>query len=290
MQNLNLDYLIELYLGETPYEGMAPVKVKEMALQEINRRTTDYRISNKIEHLVNHLNALTWTVEMPKSDSLVIFIDNAYHDEVSLLAIQFEVFSSLLYHPGLSEHWQNINSLTKKLDELWALDPEHLRHSSKFADRRSLSVSQEYYQIPSSGNFIYGKSKTWRYQVSASLGYDYMNGIVQHCLKSEFAVLPLFFIKWKYNRSVVLSFLAHLHALKSSSTFLWVLFITTKPPGNEINDIVRDMRLFVRKLPGISSAKSDYLQYSIVEQDENEKFNFSQFLLELEDFTKRPLF
>lgn len=285
MKKLSLNDIIEIYLGNSLFQGMEINASKELALQEIKRRTIEYRNINKIPELVSKLNVSLSQSSIIGKTNAVTFVDNLYYvHEIVQIAKKLEAFCLNYFRPNLSllsESYDIIN----KLDEIWEYDPEHIRHSSKFNDRRALSQSQEYYDYPNLGNFLFTRTKIWRYEISATLGNDYMRNIIDKAIKTDITFLPISSKRGYYNRALILKFILNFYALKSRNSYLWILFVSA---DQDLIDVVKeDIMLFLRKLPNKPFFFCDLLPYTIIKQTDSGDLDVSVLLKDLDEFANK---
>ena len=289
MKHLSLDDIIEIYLGNSNFQGMEINESKEFAYQEIEKRTIEYRNANKIPELLSKLRVSLSQLPVIEKPNSITFIDNTYKQDISELSRQLETFCLKYFRPDLLDILSVITDITNKLDGIWEYDPEHLRYSSKFNDRRPILQSQEYYRIPAIEKILFTKSKLWRYQISATLGFDYILSIIQKSKESDIIFLPISFIDWDYNRKLVYNFIITFNALSSLNSFLWILFVTENQNQNQnrIDEIMDDIRIFSSKLTAKSTFHFNLIPYTIIERTQSGEFDFRVLMKDLEEFSNK---
>lgn len=291
MEHLSLNELIEIYLGNSLYHGLETAESKKLAYQEIQKRTIEYRNITGISELVPKLNELLNHFTIIEKTNSITFIDNAYGQEIFEISKKLELYCLKKYNPRLLDLISEINNITNKLDIIWENDTERFRHSSKFLDRRNQSQSQsqsrEYYSHHNLENILFTETKVWRYQISATLGYDYMKPILEESKKSDITFLPVLCINWNDNRALVLNFITTFNGMKQSNSYLWILFFTDMYNQNKIDEILFDIRMFSQKLINKSGFHFDLLPYSIIEETKSGDLDFNVLVKNVDEFTNK---
>lgn len=284
MEQLLLNEIIEIYLGDRGYPKMEIKDSKVLAYQEIQKRTIEYRNTYRILEQVAELNELIIQLPFLGKLNAITFIDNAYGQEVYTMVKQLEKYCLELFRPHLSDLLLKIGEITNKLDVIWESDPDHLRHSSKFTDSRSLSQSQEYYQNHDVKNVLFTQSKMWKYQVSATLHLDFMQTIIEQIRKSDITVLPVLCIDWDFNCKQVFSFITSYNAMTSANSHLWILFPTENQDRNIIDEVKEDIRIFSNKVKSKPYSQFDLMPNTFIAETKIEDLDFRLMAKCLDDF------
>jgi hypothetical protein len=284
MKNLSLDDVIEIYLGNSSFQGMEINKSKELAYNEIKRRSIDYQAINKVTELQNNYNQLLCKFPAIEKVNSITFIDNCYENSVYNLSVELRNFCLKSFQPQLCDLLSEINEILSTLDKIWEYDPEHLRYISKFFERRALPQSQEYYTFHDLDNIIFTKSKILRYQISATLGFDSMKSILLKCYESEITFLPISITDWAYNRELVLNFIISFNSMTSVNCSLWILFLANNQMHDKQIEIEKEIISFIRKLKNKRFSLFEQLPFTAIEQKIPETFNFGLLANELDNF------
>ena len=267
MEHLPLNELIEIYLGNSLYKGLETSVSKGLAYKEIQKRTVDYRYKNNISDLVSNLYEYHNFLPEIEKANLVLFIDNAYGREVFELSENIKLYSFKKYQPELFDLLKKINDINDKLDNIWENDPEHIRYGIKFLDRSNLRHSQEYYKNHKLDNVFFSSTKIWKYQISATLGFDNMTSIVEQSKISDIVFLPISIKDWSFSREIIFNFITTFYATNPINSFLWILFFDKTQSRNTIvDDILYEIVIFTRKLFNTPGSHFDLMPYSIIEQ------------------------
>lgn len=258
---------------------------------EIQKRAVEYRRNNNINTLLLSLENLLQKV--PEKDNIlsISIIDNAYGVEAIEFAKQMSQFSLQTYQPDYYNILKEVNSLTNRLCDIWENDPEHIRHSSKFFDRRTLSQSQEYYDssyLPTIN--LITKNNKWVYKFTATLCDDYIKGIISQCIYSNIVLLPVGYIEWLYNRQTVFNFFILFNAMKGKHVVLWLLFMEEEDKLNNNSNskiILEDIRCFSDRLFKKVGFYFDLIPYSIVVKDKGGNYDIVNLLSRLDSFANK---
>lgn len=282
IEHLSLSEIIEIYLGNSLFQGIEINIAKEIAYQEIQNRSGEYRRINKVSELVSKLNESLSKFPTIEEISSVTLINNG--QEVYKILKQLSTYCLESFQSNLSDLVSNIDALNKKLDEIWEHDPEYLRHCSKFNDKRTLSQSQEYYLNNNFENVLFTNSKIWKFQISSILGFDYMKFIIEQSNNSKITFLPIFIRYWNHDRKLVFNFIASFFSMASINNYLWILFLPENQSQNRIDEVKEDIRLFLTRLQKWPFSLFSVLPNKKINQIENGDIDFGVFVYDLEGF------
>jgi hypothetical protein len=286
MEKLQLNQIIQISLGEIGYNGMEISLSKELAYLEIQKRTIEYREENNVAFLVENLNLMIRELK-----SLDILFPTCLKIKIVNTSMLYSQFYDLMnysidrFHPNknlLVEY----NSLVTKLLDIWENDPEHIRHSSKFNERRPSISSQEYFS-PIFFDYITTASAKFTFESTANLGFDYLRGIINHCIDSDICVIPVR-IKDGYDLVHILNFVVLFNVQKCPNSLIWFVFFQEPETTNESIDIyINDMRAFFYKLTRFSGFTFDLMTYSILKKNEIKEWDYDELLSDLDSYAKQ---
>jgi hypothetical protein len=139
MKELSLDEVLEYYnrmdfkTGEQKlYRDFDSRTTKEMAIEEIEKRTKAYRIENKIEEKVAVLEQLLSKIKPCGTALCSVFIDTYDGSDVQHLADIISCQSQKKINHNFIDTANDIRSRIKDLYEIGENDPDNLRYQSKF--------------------------------------------------------------------------------------------------------------------------------------------------------------
>ena len=286
MKHLDLDSVIKIYLGESGMDGTDIKQSKETASKEIQRRTLEYRNTNNVDSLVSEINSLILKLKS---------IDSAFENRLSIsivnshfLSDEFhncEIYSIQKNYPGLNllnEYY----FLRNKLIDIWANDPEYIRHSSKFLDRRCGINSQEYF-TPFDCGGIFTKTTKWSYNISAILGFDYMPGIVNNCIKSNVCLFPINAEdRSEYELSLIFHFMIQFSVKECKNATLWFVIYEGVESVGITETIINNIRTFIYKLCKKSGFTFDSIPYTTIINNKDGGWSYDNLISNLDDYAK----
>ena len=288
IQIMDLSKVIEIYLGEIILEGMNINQSKEFAFKEIQERTLAYRKKNNIKGLVEQLYHLASKLQIIydnyKKNMSISFVNRDFLFSEIILFIDY---GKQMYHPVLdllTEYNSVIGDLTCK----WLEDPEHVRYSSKFRERRDNFQSQEYFNNNHLTDFIFTKTNKWCYYLSGFLGFDFLKDTIVECVKSDVCLLPIDSSDGSaFDLELIFAFIILYNALKSKNSTLWFVFYENKEWLTYSDLIIEDIRKFAYMISIKSGFTFDLIPYTIITKNESDKWDYNVLLRELDDYTNK---
>lgn len=290
MQKLDIDSVIKIYLGESVIDGMSIDESKSLAYLEIQKRTLEYRKINNIDSLVSEVNNVASQIQN---------INNTYQNRFALTFInsyfmsneinQIKEYSVKKYYPNpnlLDEYYSKLCNIV----EIWSTDPERIRYSSKFNDRRSDFQSQEYIKDVIEPRFLYSKTTQWSYDYSALFGFGYLSGIINQCVKSDICILPISSADGSFQEiALIFNFMLNYNVKKNNSAKLWFVFFEHLECKEYTEIIIKDIRNLAYKVYKNSGFTFDLIPITIITQEENGNWNFDYLLNELDFFANKRI-
>lgn len=227
MNNLSLNELIDYSLGfdsETKqdifFENMSIESSKELAYNEIQRRSKIYYEDNQIGKIVEKLNFLKSQINSINSSISIIY---DYYDNDSYQIMQkIKEYSSDLYAPGFKKLKIEIFQLFSVLDHLWDNDPEYLRYTSKFWNSQ---YPQPY--ISSSGfelDLLFTKDFCCKINNTYLLSTELLPNTLRECKNADVLIFPLF-LSNHLKENEIFEFLLYYQIMKwKYSTIIFIMF------------------------------------------------------------------
>ncbi|MBV5313635.1 MAG: hypothetical protein JZU47_10090 [Prolixibacteraceae bacterium] len=281
MEKLEFNQIIQIYLGEIRYNGMEIIQSKELAYLEIQKRIIEYRKENNVEYIVEKLNLIInelKNIELLVAKLLKIKIVNTW-----MLRGQFfdlMDYSNDRYHPA-KDLLNEYNCIVMKLLSIWENDPEHIRYSSKFNERRTPISSQEYFE-PIFFDFIRTPSAKFIHESTAILGFDYLTGIIEHCIDSDICIVPID-ADSDYEFVHIINFVVLFNIRKCPESILWFVFFQKPETTNEaIDSYLNKLRTFFNKLTRFSGFTFDVSASTVLKMNELMEWNYDELLFDLD--------
>lgn len=279
MEDLELDDLLKIYLGELSFMNLEITLSKSLAYDEIVRRTNKYRTENHVNEIVKELERIDYILNTKVLDSISdqsiyfinqYFIENELHELIKQSVHTFHPNSALL---------DRYNLLTERLELIMLNDPEKLRHDSKFKEG---SYYETYYSSKSSSR-IYTKDFQFEYQVSAYLGDDYFISIFNESKKHNICIYLFDLSSGSFgNMNLLYNFLLYYNLYKSEKQLLWLLFFEENESFS--NFIIEDIRRYILNVLLENKINVGLVPFTILNRNKKSGINYRIILEELNTY------
>lgn len=245
MKNIDFKELLEYYNGFDFNSGESKLienfnleKSKELAYNEIKRRTLEYREMNQIQNKTSTLKSYeSHFLNLIKNPKNLFFIQTSW--EVFNLIQKLEEYSNKKYASEALILKKKIEDVKSELINLWELDPDNLRYQSKFGGNR---LSQQYYSSEI-GDFkiIFSSQLEFNYKISQQLQKHYLEIIISESIRYDLVIYPIF-LKSKQGYELLLSFVLNHYSLNTHYSKLVILLImnSSNDERQELNTVAKE--------------------------------------------------